>query len=89
MNKYQEALNEIRKCNCENCYCDSMRMIEELVERATPKKAKNIYDENESCKATPFYEQALQGQCPHCYREVQPGMSYCSNCGQAIDWSED
>ena len=99
MNKYQSAYYELIQRfysllefldeNVTKKDLNNISTIKELIEKATDKKAKNIYDENESCKATPFYEQALQGQCPHCYREVQPGMSYCSNCGQALDWGDE
>ena len=35
---------------------------------------------------TAHYEQVLIGQCPKCSQEVQEGMNFCMECGQAIDW---
>lgn len=88
MNKYQEALNEIKNCNCENCYCDSMGVIEVLVERATPMKPLDIH--------TPVVKWGL---CPACKGElnkfhgrpnrVLENEAYCRDCGQALDWSEE
>lgn len=61
----------------------------EALEKQIPKKPNGIYDENESQKnkKTFHYEQVLTGQCPKCSQEVQEGMNFCMDCGQAIDWS--
>ena len=55
------------------------RMIEELIKKATPKKPLT-------------YKQKSHGKeclCPNCENLIYSSNSedYCSNCGQAIDWS--
>lgn len=32
-------------------------------------------------------EYALFGQCPECGTELSSDFNFCSNCGQALDWS--
>lgn len=84
MNEYQEALKEIKKCSCENCYCDNMRAVEELVDRATPMKILNKVDENgEPCLPR------NHGLCPICNSLVKLTDKYCHECGQAINRSEE
>lgn len=61
--------------------------INKLLDILIPEKPKGIYNENKSMKNDPLYEQALIGQCPNCNKEVQVGMKYCMECGQALDWS--
>ena len=58
------------------------------LEKQIPKKPTGIYNENESKKGESLYEEALIGSCPVCNQEVQLGMQYCTNCGQALKWSD-
>lgn len=69
---------------------EALNMAINSLEKQIPKKPNGIYDENESQKnkKTFHYEQVLIGQCPKCSQEVQEGMNFCMNCGQALDWSE-
>ena len=73
MNKYQEALNRIAK------YCgeDDLKTLQELVDRATPKK---VVDKH------PFKS---FGWCPNCNCSINRRNypKFCG-CGHAIDWSE-
>ena len=53
-------------------------LIDELIERATPKKCIN-YDNSD----------LEQGKwCPTCGLHNLQQNDYCYNCGQALDWSE-
>lgn len=81
MNKYQEVLVNYFKAKkeFENEMYNSMELLEELVDKATPRKVTsemlwvNIYEYN----------------CPVCEEKVDKTDYYCSHCGQAIDWSDD
>ena len=83
MNKYQEALSSIlftlhlrvKPKILGNCEDENLEVLQELVDRATPKK--------------PIYESKLSRygyRCPIC--ELFVDDDFCKNCGQAIDWSE-
>ena len=97
MNRYQEALLDIRyiyeqsqkykklqKYNGKQ----QLKTLQELVDKATPKKPIN--------QSTPLVR---QGYCPNCKGELRKlgsrnevvieGQPYCCSCGQALDWSED
>lgn len=90
MNKYKEALDEIKNIvldksgdghhtakYLQNFYYSSCETLQELVERATPKKL----------VATKHTR-----RCPACNRQMSdinnahPNMKFCPNCGQALDW---
>ena len=47
----------------------------ELKAKATPKKPT-------------FIDSYPSGECPNCSESIG-GRSYCHNCGQAMDWSEN
>lgn len=86
MNKYQEALDKIDKTSIiSEYYQDEVKLIQELVDKATPKKPIFDYLMNE-CKCS---------NCNHIfgYAEEEESniekINYCYNCGQAIDWSTD
>lgn len=68
---------------------EALNIAKKAVEKQIPKKPTGIYDENESEKGKGLYEEALIGGCPVCHQEVQLGMKYCMNCGQALDWSDE
>lgn len=65
-----------------------LEAVEELIEKATPKKPIN--------QSTPLVR---QGYCPNCKGELRKlgsrnevvivGQLYCCSCGQALDWSEE
>lgn len=86
MNKYQEALEKLREIEqTENTWDVNCDVLQELVDRATPKKPDvNINN----------------GYCPNCHNAfglertrqamLRPyWLSFCPVCGQALDWSED
>lgn len=86
MNKYQEALEHIIKCDREDCgmsylsdaYRNDLSVLRELIEKATPKK--------------PMYIKTIdEYRCKNCGFTVIRNwekMKYCCNCGQKIDWSD-
>lgn len=101
MNKYQEALNKIRNIvldesgdgyhtqrYLQDFYYSSCETLQELVERATPKKPLDV--------CTPVVKWGL---CPVCKGELNKlggkpnrvfsNQKYCPDCGQALDWSEE
>ena len=85
MSKYKEALssiyftmhNRVKPRALGRCEDKNLELLEELVERATPKK--------------PTSEEEIFYLCPVCNELVgdeYDSDNYCHNCGQAIDWSE-
>ena len=90
MNKYQEAWDFI-KINFydeewleSDAYSDykkeSFRLMQELVEKATPKK--------------PIFYDAFSAKCPACGHLYEEGIDdygadYCIMCGQRLDWGEE
>lgn len=80
MNKYEKAFNHLRE-HASFDTVDEMIDIKELVERATPMQPEFNHDED-------TYE------CPCCgktYETYYDGYlrKFCSECGQALDWSEN
>ena len=93
MSKYTEALssiyftmhNRVKPKTLGHCEDKNLELLEELVERATPKKPEiTIYN----------------GFCPNCHNAfglertrqamLRPyWLSFCPCCGQALDWSEE
>lgn len=67
----------------------AIKIATSAIEKQIPKKPTGIYDENESEKGKGLYEEALIGGCPVCQQEVQLGMKYCMNCGQALDFNSN
>jgi hypothetical protein len=72
----------------QNFYFSSCETLQELVERATPKKPLDV--------CTPVVKWGL---CPVCKGELNKlggkpnrvfsNQKYCPDCGQALDWSEE
>lgn len=67
-------------------YAVAFEIAMSAIEKQISKKPNGMYDENESKKGKRLYGEALIGSCPVCHQEVQLGMKYCMNCGQALDW---
>ena len=106
MNKYQEAINELKNnllndkegdlyyehCNGNDKYVltkDEMIALQELVDRATPKKVDaskviTVYD-----YSTNQYETIVP--CPNCANNIpfDNGFKFCPHCGQALDWGDE
>lgn len=96
MNKYQEALDRLFML-ATNGYCalefgskeyeDIKAILQELVDRTTPKKL--------DYEADGYYDGELvydMAYCPMCHNGFEYaindwGCDYCPNCGQALDWN--
>ena len=94
-NKYQEALDNVRKVYVESNHYDEedIRIFQELVDKETSMKVGNIQPLvlEEDIKN---YGNARFNLCPKCQRIVYPfhisdysKIKYCENCGQKLDWS--
>ena len=61
-----------------------LKTIKTALEKQIPKKVENYYTEDT------IYgdEKAKFGSCCYCGSEVQEGMHFCMDCGQALDWSD-
>lgn len=91
MNKYQKALNRIVKfCDINNGSVleEDLKILQELVDKVTPKKPKKIIDD--------FYDYAYEYYfCPNCESQVID-LSFndtyclfrCPSCGQALKWND-
>ena len=95
MSKYTEALssiyftmhNRVKPKTLGHCEDKNLEVLEELVDKATPKKPIN--------QSTPVVR---QGYCPNCKGELRKlgsrnevvleGQLYCGSCGQALDWGK-
>lgn len=80
-NKYQEALNSVRKAYVESDHYDEedINLLQELVDKETPVLVTDIHVDE-------FY-------CPKCHAEITHDISnygarpkYCEECGQKLDW---
>ena len=79
MNKYQEALEKLREIEqTENTWDVNCDVLQELVDKATPKKPKNW---------TVRYR-GIEFNCPVCNRLYIERVNFCSSCGQALDWGK-
>ena len=81
MNKYIEALDFVKKHLDSKHDLERVEVLQELIDKATPKKAKPLYL---PLVFTPY-------RCPCCgtlLNSKKEKFNYCHNCGQAIDWSE-
>ena len=82
MNKYQDSLDNFVKAlshftNFKSIH-DWKSDLQELVDKATPKKPKNW---------TVRYR-GIEFNCPVCNRLYIERVNFCSSCGQAIDWGK-
>ena len=85
MSEYTEAIssiyftmhNRVKPKTLGHCEDKNLEVLEELAERATPKK--------------PIQKAAGRKVCPNCERSTAREVSprYCSVCGQRLDWSEE
>ena len=114
MNKYQEALDRLvkhscpQRTSCNDCdmkgYCnriakDWIDVLQELVDKATPKKPAFNEDWRDE-ETTSIYDEdgfinPVVCVCPNCGKNAICVTEYgkynkcCHECGQAIDWSEE
>lgn len=89
MSKYTEAIssiyftmhNRVKPKTLGHCEDRNLEVLEELAERAKPKKPKNWKAERRPNGAVEF-------NCPVCNRLYTERVNFCSSCGQAIDWGK-
>jgi rubrerythrin len=91
MNKYQEAVSILRN-DTNHLYNttdgdqhqdhrEDVERLQELVDRATPKKIIHLKSEKNSCIRERF-------DCPVCGKTIRfKDNNFCPNCGQALDGS--
>lgn len=87
MNKYQDSLDNFVKAlshftNFKSIH-DWKSDLQELVDKATPKKPKNW------TVGKLLLNRGIEFNCPVCNRIYHERVNFCSSCGQAIDWSEE
>ena len=90
METYQEALDRIKtlidiasdklSVKGKALVMESVDILQELVNKATPKKV-NKYRRHTKLEPTYF--------CPICENIVEKEHKYCTECGQALDWSDE
>lgn len=89
MSKYTEAISSIyftmhsrvKPRTLGHCEDKNLEVLEELVERATPKKLKGW-------TVGRLLNKGIEFNCPVCNRLYTERINFCSSCGQAIDWGE-
>lgn len=91
MNKYQEAIMLVREMlnaaepNVMNHLAANRKLdheLQELVDKATPKKPKNW-------KAERRLNGKVEFNCPVCKKLYTERVNFCSSCGQSLDWDTD
>lgn len=82
MNKYQEALNKIKNMGDKDLFnefhIEWVNILQELVDKETPKKFKKILDYSVVCPNCGHHLDKLYGR----------NYDYCPRCGQKLDWSD-
>lgn len=96
MNKYQEALDYAKKHLDSKQDLEKVGVLQELVDKATPLKPQKEYVQ--------YVVDGTYYSCPCCgylidkfcimqdnnYKKIViKTSSYCSKCGQTIDWSDE
>ena len=82
--KYQEAISSItftmhlrvKPKALGHCEDENLDLLQELVDKATPKKPTKSVCPN--CDSWDIYSEEFDNK-----------YNFCPNCGQAIDWSEN
>ena len=89
MNKYEQALKNI--CAELRASDNDINILQELVNRATPTKVKQI---EEHYLVETYEYDYTSGNCPHCGADVycdeyNAEPNYCFNCGQKLLWDNE
>ena len=95
MSKYTEALssiyftmhNRVKPKSLGHCEDKNLEVLEELVERATPKAPFFEHSGQRSPDGTSVL-MFFKHKCPCCEMSVTGIDKFCPNCGQAIDWGK-
>lgn len=87
MNKYQEALDFLEE-ECRAIKKSESKkyvgLLQELVEKATPKKTLTAFADGITADGSIVQKTALV--CPSCKSLLVERQSYCTKCGQILDW---
>lgn len=81
MNKYQEALDYAKKHLDSKQDLEKVEVLQELVDKATPKKILRTVNDN----GEPLFPRGY-GECPKCKTVVGCSNKYCRECGQRLEW---
>lgn len=92
MNKYIEALDFAKKHLDSKHDLERVRVLQELVDKATPKKPLP----NKKIEKGKY----ITWNCPNCNKYISSGYyypplrmaynhKYCCECGQKLDWSDE
>lgn len=80
MNKYEEALDFVKKHLDSKYDLEKVEVLQELVDKETPKKIlRSINDSGE-----PFLPRGY-AECPKCKTVVGCSNKYCRECGQRLE----
>ena len=68
---------------------DFINPLQELVEKATPKKIQ--FNDRQQPYMRKHYgkKRRYDGVCPSCHKSIYPGYVYCPKCGQCLDWMDE
>lgn len=80
MNTYIEALDFVKKHLDSKCDLRKVDVLQELVDKATPKKILRTVNDN----GEPFLPRGY-GECPKCKTVVGCSDKYCRECGQRLE----
>lgn len=80
MNKYEEALDFVKKHLDSKHDLKKVEVLQELVDKATPKKILRTVNDN----GEPFLPRGY-GECPKCKTVVGCNNKYCRECGQRLE----
>lgn len=80
MNTYIEALDFVKKHLDSKCDLRKVEVLQELVDKATPKKILRTVNDN----GEPFLPRGY-GECPKCKTVVGCSAKYCRECGQRLE----
>lgn len=80
--------NRVKPKTLGHCEDKNLEVLEELAERATPKKPiKKKFNEAKPWYCADYFVE--RNACPACERKMTNKSNYCPNCGQALDWGSD
>lgn len=65
------------------------RRVKMYVDNSNKEKVKKIKNRNDMKIDNTVYRQGTElYKCPRCDSYIRANQNYCSECGQALDWSE-
>lgn len=84
-----EATNYDTSCGFVNCpTCDGeIEVLQSVTYTCHP--AGNQGLENKMAKIKIDMEHGIIYECPECGGEVEMGQSYCQDCGEPLEWTEE